>query len=262
VPIRNLRGRTRKEWTFAALSVAAVWCVACPRSGRDAGDDPLAELLRTADAAWEARGQGGFEPDHPEVFWRLVRLETARGLAASDVVAAARHYGRGRELGMECLLADPAFAQSHAVRGWPDALIRVPPPREPCLEWTTFAWTRWLAAFGGAAGAMDLATLDLLHRHLYGSFGPDPFALGRWTEGVLYAARPQEEGRDYSRAMIAFEDAIRARPEELARRADLVLLVADPLGNDEIRRHHVEVMGRAAADTPEDRRAQALVLPE
>jgi len=194
-------------------------------------------------------------PGDPEVLWRLVRLETSRGLAAPDTVDATRHYGRARAYGMECLEADAAFAQSNAVRGWSDAVNRVPPAREPCLEWTAFAWVRWLTAFGGAAGAIDLPTLDLLQAHLYGGFGPDPFALGKWSEGLLCAVRPPEEGRDLARASIALEDAIRARPEELARRADLVLLVADPTGNAEMRSHHLEIMQRGRTDTPEDRRA-------
>ncbi|MBW1878633.1 MAG: hypothetical protein JRI25_12335 [Deltaproteobacteria bacterium] len=270
---RNSSGRrTRQEWTIVGLLLVAAWCTACPRSGHDAADDPLPGLLRVADVAWVGRGRGGFEPveealleartlapGHPEVLWRLARLETAQGLAAPDTVMATRHYGRAREFGMECLQAEATFAQSYAVRGWSDAVTRVPPAREPCLEWTTFAWARWLAAFGGAAGAIDLPTLDLLHEHLHGDFGPDPLTLGRWTEGILYATRPPEEGRDLGRAMTALEDAIRVRPEELARRADLVILVGDPLGDRSIRSHHLEVMRRGQTDTPENRRALALV---
>lgn len=243
--------------------MAAVLLLAagCPRRAPGEVDDPLPGLLRRADAAWAARGTDGFEPveealgearqvapDHPEVQWRYVRLEVGRGLASDVPAQAVRHFSKGRSFGITCLAAAPGFLTAQATGDWAEAVREVPANRQACLGWTAFAWARWLAAHGGAAGAVDLDAIDRLVRRQ---------ASGRstWTEGIVAAARPPELGRDLEAARDALQGAVEEDPGDLARRADLVFLVGLPADDADLVRREVEAILDAEPDTPEDRRA-------
>ena len=250
-----------------AMTMAILLSAGCP-SWRSGGENPaLVVYLRNIDRAWGERARAGFDPvteavneaelaypASPEVAWRASRLWVGRGLAAEDRRAAMTYYSHARDRGVACLDADPAFLQRRRMLGWHGAAEVVGPERAECLAWTAFGWVRWVVEHGADAAALDLAVLDLLvfrSRDLSKSTLPD------WTEGLLLAIRPDDEGRTYAVAGRMLAEAVKQDKEELSRRADLLLHVAVPTENWDLVRKLLETMEAEAEFelTPEDRRA-------
>jgi hypothetical protein len=182
----------------------------CPKREVDEFAE-LRNLLEGVDLAWLARGNRriGFDgvdnalerlpdhyADHPEVSWRRVRVLVGRGLAAESEYEARRYFAQGRAIGLGCLTRDEEVERCARLEGWVEAAALVEPPMRPCALWAGVAWTRWLTAFGGDAGALDLDTVAALIKH--GDEPADPAAHDRaqWTEGLLLALRPRQHGQD------------------------------------------------------------------
>jgi len=236
-------------------------------------EDAFQAAVARADAAWAARGEDGFapvaealdaadaaQPDTPEVRWRWVRLAVGRGLAAEDERDALRLYAAGRDLGVDCIAEGITFDAAAAPRAIVQGLGQRGAERRGCVEWGTLAWSRWLATFGGAGGAIDLVRLDALLE--WSAAHPmnapvDLAGLRDWSEGLVDAVRPNAEGRDLQGARKALLRAEGRRPEDLAIHADLVRYVAEPLHDADLEAQQRRAIETAAAVTPEDRRAVA-----
>lgn len=265
----------KRRWSTPSgglLVLALVGIAGCPRSKRHLQDALQAALARS-DAAWAARGRDGFDPvrealdaadrlhpDDPEVQWRKVRLAVGQGLAASNDREALRLYAVGRDVAVGCYTAGVAFDATAAPRAIVDGLKEQGASRRGCVEWGTLAWARWLADFGGAGGAIDLVRLDALLQWSAAHPMNDPgdlVGLRDWSAGLVYAVRPQAEGRDLARARDALLRAIRERPADVAIHVDLIRYVAEPLHDESLVARQERQVQTAAAVTPEDRRAVA-----
>ncbi len=256
------------------LACAVVLVVGCLRGERRLEEGFQAALAR-ADAAWEARDVEGFEavataldaadaliPGRPEASWRRARLSVGAGIAEEDEVEAMRHFATARVAGLDCLAR--AGAVEATARERFATVVAIPPSARPCVDWTALAWSQWITLFGGGGAAVDLERVDQLIAWAadgqIGARGPHA-GIALWAEGLLFAARPEVEGRDLARAGRALTEASAQRPRELSIRADLVLRVAQPTDDQETIATQVRRVTSLQAATPEDRRAQARLAP-
>lgn len=115
-------------------------------------EDPLLVPLGEADRVWERRAvDGGPEaalaayeallplaPGDPRLAARLARAHHLRALVAPDPDAALHAYEVTRELGVACLVGDPAVEgalRAARLRWTPAVVAAVPAVRTPCLVW-------------------------------------------------------------------------------------------------------------------------------
>lgn len=249
------------------LTLVAVLFVGCPkRGGEEESALWLARRIEQIDEAWAARGDDGFSPvhsaltegevafpDHPELAWRWSRYSTGRGLAAPDPDTARHHFAEARGAGLRCLLADPVFDARQAELGWEPALEVLPADREPCALWTAFAWLKWMEQIGARAAELDFARIEPLLDHLRLTTEDQDGRL-TWSRGLAETLKDRAQGLSSPRGRALLAQAVDAKPDELARTVDL-LLVADAEITGDLSRY-LERALRAAAHTPEDERAQ------
>lgn len=239
--------------------IVALWfsLFACPKHG-----EPVVTVdtwLTAADAAWDRRGADGFgpvsdaldsawgvAPEDARVRWRLARLSVAKGLTAADPDAALSQFATARAQGLACLDLQADFDQPKV-----DPFTRLGPDDAPCAAWTAYAWARWWTSFGPDAAALDHDRIALLAseaEHL----GGDP-GLVAWTRALVHA------GEGDRGAVRDFHAAIAADPSDLWRRADLVLLVARPGGDEQETDVQIAAMDKQGPRSPEDRAALTAV---
>jgi hypothetical protein len=228
-------------------------------------------LLDQVDAAWERRGEIGYDqaarpllrayglaPKLPGVVWRLARWRFAEGLAAEDPRSAKSSFAEARATAIGCLQDSPGFVAG-LTEGWSTALAAIPPERVPCAGWGAIAWARWYELQGPAAAAIDLDAIDSLAAVASASLDPEVHGLGAWAAGVVAATRPDWAGHDPGAARADLEEAVRADPDSLARQADLYRLVVAPTGSDEeVTALRERILARPPTN-PEDQRARDLL---
>lgn len=229
------------------------------------------QLLKQADAAWERRGQIGFEeasrplleahglaPTFPGVLWRIARWRTAEGMAAEDPAVARASFAEARATGSACLEQQSGFAERRTGEGWTGALTQLTADRAPCVVWTAFPWVRWMELQGGQAAALDLEPLDALFARV--AEGGDREFRGTvvWGQGLLSAVRPTWAGRDLTAAREHLQQAVDLDKDSVARMVDLYRVVREsgtPAEQTELRRR---ILAQEAT-TPEDVRARATI---
>lgn len=247
-------------WGIALLVVAA----GCPKRAEEVVD-PIAPLLADADAAWEARGENGFDPvaaaldrafatqpDNPNVLWRLVRLNIGLGLAAEEEQAALDAYATARAIGVQCLGAGAALQRQLPNADEAPVLPRITAAEEPCVAWTALAWARWIAGFGARAAAVDVPAVQLL---IDRAEPTDVEGVARWARGILLATMPPEDGGDPDAATQLLLGIAEGSSWELPIRADVVFLIAEPGRDGELLGEQVRLIRQATPTTPEGRRA-------
>jgi hypothetical protein len=245
---------------------------ACRRTAPDASSSEVGMRLRIAERQWDQRARNGLgpvektleavyglEPDHSEVLWQLARLKIVQGLLESDRRAALYSFAEARALALHCLDAQPAFLQRRVELGWEPALELVSEEQLPCAAYGALAWARWLEVHGGAAGEIDLDTIDLLVRTATRGGAERERRVAVWAQALVMALRPDWRGQDLREARALLERAIRVAPEDLVRRADLVFLVAIPLDDDALTTQQIDWILASDAMNPEDQRAQERV---
>jgi hypothetical protein len=253
-----------------AILPPIVLAAGCPRHEGPEDVDVVGSLLAQADAAWEARGEGGLDPivaaldpafaaapGDPEVLWRLARVHTALGLAAEDDRTSLTEYATARSLGLRCLDLGAALQRHEGADATEEALaVRISRAELPCAAWTALAWAKWIAQFGGEAAAIDIDAVDLVVARAEDLRGDERDAVVEWAKGVLLATRPEADGRDLEAAEKVLEKAIRdGAPAEHAVRADLILLVAVPGQDDALETEQRRAIEARPARYPEEKRA-------
>jgi len=207
------------------LGLLVVLLVGCPKRGGDV--DALADYLTRADAAWEARAQGGLDPveeilqeafqigrTDPRLRWRLARLDVARGMATANTVQAQAAYARARGHGWSCLnrvSGVPELRRSGAIE---EALGRVGSDLAPCVAWTGMAWARWRQA-AGIAGTIDD---DALQEYV-AAMPDDPDGLAAWSAAIV------DSLYDQTAAVESFDAVVASHPDDAVRQADRLLWV-------------------------------------
>lgn len=150
----------RRIGIFVVLSLAA-----CPRSGFPETLDAVRVGLTAADRAW-SDGQWELStaileeldaPQDPQIAWRLSRAHALDSLCVSPPDALAR-LGLARAEGIACL--EGGAAQRTTSESFVSAVSRE--PYGPCHLWTTWAFARWMIAFGSQAAAIDAEALRAL----------------------------------------------------------------------------------------------------
>jgi len=217
----------------------------CPKRG-PVQTDPVAELLRQSDVAWERRGELGLEaseepldqayvlePRNPDVLWRLVRHQVTVGLSEESPRAALYAFAEGRSLGVACLDAVPMVAQARRV-SWDDAIEQITPEQQPCVAWTALVWARWIAAHGGNAASLDLPRARLLADTSLTYSRDELSELGRWADGLLLATIPEWAGRSVPFGLSQLDRVRNRRRQEVHLHADRLLYAASALTADEI----------------------------
>lgn len=237
------------------------------RADRSAALDPR---VVEVDKRWEDRGLGGLEPleallsaevgeplaSDPEWAWRQVRLIVAQGQSAEATPRVAlQHYGRARERGMACLDEVPAFLQLREEKGLAAASTVLPPEYMGCAAWTSLAWARWLALFGGEAGALDIEGVEGMSAMVAESGGATFRPTALWAQAVVFAVRPAWLGADPDRSRALMRRVVRMAPTDRLRQWDMLNLVAVPSGDMELAEELAQSLRRAQATTPEDRAA-------
>ncbi len=248
-------------WTIAVLLLAP----ACLKQ-RKPSEDAFPAALALADAAWEARGTEGLDPAfallndaaalrpaHPEVRWRSARLELALGLSEDDMPARRAALARAREAGLAC-----AFASPNAQHAWrrgdhAEAVRLIAKPDLVCQGWAALAWVRLVIDQGPAAAGVDRERLDAL----VNDAREEASVPQRWAQALALTLDHAPDELVIARD--ALLDLLREVDEPAWVRADLVLLVADPLGDAALRAGQVAAIGAARVESPEGRRARRLV---
>jgi len=238
---------------------------ACKRTAPNAAATEAGMRLRIAERQWEQRATNGLEPvektleavygvqpDHPEVLWQLARLKITQGLVEPDRRASLYSFAEARALALRCLDAEPAFLQRRVELGWEPALEILSPAQRPCAAYGALAWARWMEVHGGAAGEIDLDTIDLLVQAITNTGAERERRVAVWAQALMMAIRPDWHGRDLDRAQALLERAIRVEPEGLVRRADLLFLVAIPLDDLPLISTQIAHITGSASGLPED----------
>lgn len=236
-----LTPRRARGVAFAAMLSVAVAGASCKKRRGSTIGGQIQALIMASDAAWDDRARRGLDAvesplieayalsaQHPAVLWRLSRVHVYRGLAEPTARAATSEFGAARELAIDCLDADAAFATRRRERGWPLALAGVQQNRASCVVWLRFSWARWMAALGPGAATIDLAAVDALGS--YGRGGPHD-AIVRWGDGLMLAIRPAWSGQDLDEAAKTLEALTERDPNNLPLRLDLLALVEEPRGS-------------------------------
>jgi hypothetical protein len=241
-------------------------------AGRRTGpsiSDP-AGLISRADVAWNDRTEGfdttggilaeaySLQPRNPDVLWRLVRMHVAEGISDSNRRRRIYAFAEARSLGLECLDADPVFAQRRMELGWANALEGVHADRSQCLTWTVLAWARWMSEMGPSATALDLEVVDLMVQSANLVVQDDRDVLA-WAQGVLTAIRTDDQV-SLETAGSLLRLSIQAQPASLQRRADLVRLVAVPQSQTDVVRAQVEAARKLSPAYPDDVAAWARLV--
>ena len=224
---------------------------------------PVAVQLILSDQIWAQRGSDGFEPttrllreahgvapQDPGVWWRMVRLYVAEGLAATEERHRLEAFASARALGVGCLAVDGAFGARRARLGWGPALETVNPSHAPCLAWVGLAWAQWVAELGGDSAAVDLPAVRSIVA-TSARLGADR-GLVAWADGLVLAAEGEASRVEAASRLV---EAIDAAPDDIARRVDLVLYVAMPSGDQSLISEQVSAITQITPTTPEDRGA-------
>ena len=174
---------------------------ACKRTAPNAAATEAGMRLRIAERQWEQRATNGLEPvektleavygvqpDHPEVLWQLARLKITQGLVEPDRRASLYSFAEARALALRCLDAEPAFLQRRVELGWEPALEILSPAQRPCAAYGALAWARWMEVHGGAAGEIDLDTIDLLVQAITNTGAERERRVAVWAQAATGAA--------------------------------------------------------------------------
>jgi hypothetical protein len=154
---------------------------------------------------------------------------------------------------MTCLEQQVEVSTVQSVSGWPEAMGEVSDERQGCALWAGVAWTRWLAAFGGAAGAIDLPVVSALLERAERSTDDETLDLASWHLGVLSALSPHHLGHDRQDAVQRMQDAymraVRGKKEDIwLRWHDLVRWEATAgLDGPRVRPHTAETAAAASS---------------
>ena len=225
--------------------------------GRYASADRRATVGTAGD---ERPGAGGEDPGGG--LWRPARssrgalaagrLKITQGLVEPDRRASLYSFAEARALALRCLDAEPACLQRRVELGWEPALEILSPAQRPCAAYGALAWARWMEVHGGAAGEIDLDTIDLLVQAITNTGAERERRVAVWAQALMMAIRPDWHGRDLDRAQALLERAIRVEPEGLVRRADLLFLVAIPLDDLPLISTQIAHITGSASGLPED----------
>jgi len=230
--------------------------------------------LLEVDRRWESRGLGGLEPvealllrpvseplaSDPEWLWRRTRLLVVKGeITETRPRVALERYGEARALGIACLDQLPAFKQLRQEENIHVAASVISDRHMGCAAWTAMAWARWIALFGGDAGAIDLDDVEGLASHVASRGGATWRPLALWAQAVAFASRPAWRGADPDQAKSLMRRVVKMGPTERLRQWDLLRLVALPQGDEELANELIESLRRATPVTPEDRAATLMV---
>ncbi len=245
---------------------------ACKRSAPNVAATEAGIQLREAERQWERRGVDGLDPvedtleaayalqpDSSEVLWQLARLKVVQGMLEPDARAALYSYAEARALALQCLDADPAFQQRRVELGWEPALDLLDADHMPCAAYAALAWARWMEVHGGAAGEIDLDTIDLLVKITSRLGAERERRVAVWAQALVMAIRPEWRGRDLEKARALLERAIRVEPTDLVRRADLLFLIGIPTDDHKLVADQIEQIKNSDSGNPEDVRAQERV---
>lgn len=147
--------------------------LACVKRG--SVEDPVPGWIAASDAAWDARATAGLDPvrapllealkiqpKNGQVLWRLSRYHVANGLTVEEETVTLREFAAAREVGILCLSDRVGGLGSRQDDAWNDAMADLTDDERDCLGWTAYAWSRWMAAIGGRAGAIDWPRLDAI----------------------------------------------------------------------------------------------------
>jgi len=245
---------------------------ACKRVAPDPAATEAGMRLRIAERQWDQRDRNGLgpveetlegvyalQPDSSEVLWQLARLKIVQGLLEPDRRAALYSYAEARALALGCLDADAAFLQRRVELGWEPAIELLDSQRMPCAAYAALAWARWMEVHGGAAGEIDLETIDLLVKVTTRSGADRERRVAVWAQALVMAIRPEWRGRDLDKAQALLERAIRVDPNDLVRRADLVFLVGVPTENEQLVANQIDKIQASESSNPEDARVRERV---
>ncbi|MCB9778375.1 MAG: hypothetical protein H6742_07415 [Alphaproteobacteria bacterium] len=167
----------------------------------------------------------------PRIHAALARGTALRALRESSPARA--ELGTAKGWGLRCLgLRATTAGRLEAAGGRvTDRVIAVVPEEDvPCLVWTVYAWSHWLASRGPAAAAVDLAPVEgLARRAVELSPGFDrgrPQAMLGLALGIVPPAlSPQRD-----EALAQLSAARQAAPDRLNAAVDTAALVYGPAG--------------------------------
>ena len=253
-----------------ALAALAAVLAACAGRRGIATEEAIAAKLARVDAIWQSGAPdrhalvepllaevAAQAPDHRGLLWRRARLLAHEGMAAGKDTVALSLYAEAREDGLRCLDQAPRFAEIRRSESWKAAAGALEEPWSHCVLWTAWAWTRWYATQGGNAAALDLPKIIPLVNRAAALDG-DGDVVG-WMRGVLLVAQPERLGGNPEKGRSLLEKAIQRDGGDLTRRADLVVWVAVPAGDEAMAQEQREVLESSVSDRPEDLGAVARV---
>lgn len=178
------------------------------------------------------RSLARIRPGDPEILGALSLSLYALGYGYPSPETATL-YAEGREVGWQCLLADPAFAGVLDSRGGAVTRVaarRIPEARADCLLGLVQSWSRWVALSGPAAMSLDLAPLEVLAEQAIELAPEGERFLPRLVHARVLALVPVVLEPDVAKARAAFDAACAAAPLYLTCPVDRAEYLLAPRG--------------------------------
>ena len=262
-----------RTWTTLLLALCLTAC-----GGRIRNLELLVDQrILAADIAWQNRDQDGLrpleglldnalrkEPSNPDFLWRQTRMLVERGLAEeAERRVALDTYGMARSRAVLCLNELPAWRARRTEVGLASALEVVDVRRRPCVAWGALAWARWIVLMGGDAAALDLNDVALMADWAQKtSEVPAEVEAAQWAAALVQAVRPESLGGSAEKAARGLKREVKDHPNDLARRWDLLTLVAIEQGDTGLATEQRHEIAKATARTEADRAIQARAAKE